>query len=115
MDIRTDMNRVRISYLSNGTDTDITLSASMDIHLHPYAKKASHFDKPEAQPTYQQTKDDLSSQQTQARLYLSRRELGAAQITAIPAEHRPPPYLSKAFQEILWTFHSATPYWGNGL
>jgi len=31
-----NMDRVRISYLSNGADTNITLSASMDIHLHPY-------------------------------------------------------------------------------
>ncbi|KEH27285.1 hypothetical protein MTR_6g093140 [Medicago truncatula] len=37
-DIRTDMNRVRILYLSNGVDTDIILFASMDIHLHPYLR-----------------------------------------------------------------------------
>jgi hypothetical protein len=31
------MKWTRISYLSDGADTDITLSApSMDIHLHPY-------------------------------------------------------------------------------
>ena len=29
------LDRVRVSYLSNGADTDITLSASMDTHLHP--------------------------------------------------------------------------------
>jgi len=33
-DIRTDMKRVRISYLFNRTDTYIILSTSMDIHLH---------------------------------------------------------------------------------
>jgi len=38
MDIRTDMDMIPISYLSNRTDTDITLSASIDIHLHPYIK-----------------------------------------------------------------------------
>jgi len=31
---RTNMNMIRISYLSNGADTYITLSASMKIHLH---------------------------------------------------------------------------------
>jgi hypothetical protein len=30
-DIRTNMEQIRISYLSNGLDTNITISASMDI------------------------------------------------------------------------------------
>jgi hypothetical protein len=34
-DICTDMERPHISYLSDGMNTDIILSASMDIHLHP--------------------------------------------------------------------------------
>jgi hypothetical protein len=35
-DTRMDLERTRISYLSNGADTYIILSTPMDIHLHPY-------------------------------------------------------------------------------
>jgi hypothetical protein len=34
-DTRMDMERTRISCLSNGADTNIILSAPIDIHLHP--------------------------------------------------------------------------------
>jgi hypothetical protein len=37
-DTRMDMERTHISYLSNGADTNIILSAPMNIHLHPYSR-----------------------------------------------------------------------------
>jgi len=41
-DIRVYMDRVQTSYLSDGVDTDITLSASMDIHSHPLPNRRNN-------------------------------------------------------------------------
>ena len=38
MDIRADIERTQISFLSNETDTNIILSAFMDIHLLLYSR-----------------------------------------------------------------------------